>query len=128
MCEGQLLTSCCHSERSEESLSAMRGSFAALRMTAGASLVRSVSPAEGDIVYESRLRGLLQLCAAFWAEACARIDFLCAVRAKEVGQGQFRAAVLAEFARRSHAAALGARHLRGIARRIERRPGERIVR
>ena len=79
-------------------------------------------------VSESRLCGLLQLRAAFGAEARARIDFLSAIWAEEVGQGQLRAAVLAEFARRSRTAAGGTCYLRGIARRVEARTGKWIVR
>jgi len=68
-----------------------------------------------------KLCGLLELRAAFLAEARANVNFLGAVGTEEIGQGQFRAAVLAKFARRSHAAAGGTHHLRRVAGRIEAR-------
>ena len=68
-----------------------------------------------------KLCGLLELCAAFGAEASARLDLLGTVGAKKVGQGQFGATILAEFARRPQAAACGTHDLRRIAGGIEAR-------
>ena len=82
---------------------------------------------KGDALHRacsSKLCGLLELRAAFLAEARARLDLLGTVGTEEIGQGQLRAAILAKFARRPHAAAGGAHHFRRITRRIEARASQ----
>ena len=67
----------------------------------------------------AHLRRHLQFCAAFRTEAGVIFYWLRALRAEQIGQGQFRAAVLAKLSRRPHTAAHGTHHRLWITRRAE---------